>query len=705
MKQILQSFKTGETILEEVPVPLVSANQVLIQTSKSLISLGTERMLVDFGKANYLEKARQQPEKVKMVLDKIRTDGLMPTIDAVRNKLDQPIPLGYSNVGVVKKIGNNVHGIKVGDRVVSNGSHAEMVAVSENLLAKIPDEVSDEKAVFTVVGAIGLQGIRLAQPTLGETFVVQGLGLIGLITCQLLKANGCKVIGIDPDNSKCKLAESFGVQALVLNDQNDPVQLVLERTNQMGADGVLITASASTDEIISQAARMSRKKGRIVLVGVVGLKLNRSEFYEKELSFQVSCSYGPGRYDDQYEQQNIDYPVGYIRWTEKRNFEAVLEAMRSGALNVKPLISEQVDLNFVVEVYNGISKSTSIATIIDYPTIENRINRSTIELAKPSNKPVSGVIGIIGAGNFAKMTMLPALQKAKANIKYIASSGGVSGTHLAKKFGIQNSTTDYTTILSDEEVDLVVVNTRHNSHAKFALEALKSCKHVFVEKPLAITLQQLEEVKQAVENSDKMIIVGYNRRFSTHIQKMKTLIGSYPLNIVATMNAGFIPHDSWIQQMDVGGGRIIGEACHFIDLMIYLTGSLVKEVVMEGLGANPQKNTDNASILLKFENGSVGTIHYYSNGHKGYSKERIEVYTGGKVLVLDNFRKLKGYGFSKFSSLKTRLDKGHTVQFKQLIDYLKKGKEPIIPFEELYNSTKASLMAVESLQVKGWVEV
>lgn len=705
MKQILQSFKTGETILEEVPVPLVSANQVLIQTNKSLISLGTERMLVDFGKASYLEKARQQPERVKMVFEKIRTEGLATTINAIRNKLDQPIPLGYSNVGVVIETGANVHSVKKGDRVVSNGPHAEVVSVPENLVARIPDNVSDEEAAFTVIGAIGLQGIRLAAPTFGETFVVQGLGLIGLITCQLLRANGCRVIGLDPDREKCDLAGELGVHTIHLNKQTDPVQEVMSQTGQVGADGVLITASASTDEIVSQAARMSRKRGRIVLVGVVGLKLNRAEFYEKELTFQVSCSYGPGRYDSDYEDRNQDYPIGFVRWTEQRNFQAVLEALSTRALEVQPLISKQVDLGLVVDEYQHISDSNAIAILINYPRGIDFSDSSVVQITSKEFKSSGGTIGIIGAGNFAKMTMLPALSKLNANIKTIASSGGVSGTHLAKKFGIGNSTTEYKTILSDPDIDLVIVNTRHNSHAAIAVEAMNSGKHVFVEKPLAITLEQLDQIKETWDKTDGSLVVGYNRRFSPHIKKMKSLLGSASMNIVATMNAGFIPPDSWVQQMDVGGGRIIGEACHFIDLMIYLTGSLVKEVVMNGMGPNPEPNVDNASILLKFDNGSLGTINYFSNGDKGYAKERIEAYSGGKVLVLDNFRSLKGYGFSNFSSFKTRLDKGHKTQFKELIESIRDGKKPIIPFHEIYNSAKASMMAIKSLQTSTWVEV
>ena len=707
MKQILQSFKTGATILEDVPEPNVSGNKVLIHTSKSLVSLGTERMLVSFGKASYLEKARQQPDKVKMVLDKVKTDGLMPTIAAVQNKLDQPIPLGYSNVGIVTRVGKSVTAFKEGDRVVSNGPHAEVVAVAKNLVAKIPNEVTDEEAAFTVIGAIALQGLRLAGPTLGETFVVQGLGLIGLITCQLLKTNGCTVIGIDPDQSKCKLADGFGITSIHLGSDN-PVEQVLSLTNQIGADGVIITASASTDEIVSQAAQMSRKRGRIILVGVVGLKLNRAEFYEKELSFQVSCSYGPGRYDEQYEGQGIDYPIGFVRWTEKRNFEAVLEAMRLGTLDVKPLISERVPLEKVVEVYKNISTSDSVATIIEYPERVGKERKTTIQITDGEFKAGKGVLGLIGAGNFAKMTMLPVLAKAGANLKYIASSGGVSGTHLAKKFRIQHSTTNYQTILADEEVDMVIITTQHHMHAPMVCDALNAGKHVFVEKPLAINEEQLENVHQTLlKNTGLSLTVGFNRRFSMHIQKIKSLLGDTPgpMNIIATMNAGAIPQDSWIQDMERGGGRIIGEACHFIDLMVFITGSKVKAVCMNAMGPNAKLGTDNASILVRFENGSNGVVNYFANGSKGYSKERVEVFSQRRTLVLDNFRTLQGYGFKGFKKLKTKQDKGHKKQFELLVDRVANGGNPLITIDEIYNVSRASIMAVESLKSGGLVEI
>ncbi len=488
MKQILQSFKTGETILDEIPAPLVSPGSILIQTTRSLVSLGTERMLVEFGKSSLISKARQQPDRVKQVLDKIRTDGLIPTLEAVFNKLEQPLPLGYCHVGKVIEIGEGVTEFNIGDRVASNGQHAEFVNIPKNLVVKIPDQVCDEEATFTVVGSIGLEGIRLCNPTFGEVIVVTGLGLIGLLTAQMLIANGCKVIGIDIDSEKCKLAETWGVVSVNPAAGLDPVKAVMEATNGIGADGVIITASAKNNDIISQAAQMSRKRGRIVLIGVVGLNLSRAEFYEKELTFQVSCSYGPGRYDENYEQKGIDYPIPFVRWTEKRNFETILQAISSGKLKVKELISEVIELDDYKKIYNEIGHSRSIASILKYNHKESSFQtlevsqNNTIILENRSFKGKKGVIGVIGAGNFTKMTMLPALKGTDARFKYIASSAGVTGTALAKKYRFTHSTTDFKQILLDEEVDTVFITTRHNSHSNFVVETLKSGKHVFVEK-------------------------------------------------------------------------------------------------------------------------------------------------------------------------------------------------------------------------------
>jgi len=708
MKQIIQSFKTGETLLEDIPAPMVRKGSVLIQTSRSLVSLGTERMLVEFGKANLLAKARQQPERVKQVLDKIKSDGLLPTLETVFNKLEQPLPLGYCNVGHIIEVGEGVSNFKIGDRVVSNGHHAEYVCVPENLVASIPDSVTDDEAAFTVIGSIGLQGIRLLNPTLGETVVVTGLGLIGLLTAQLLLANGCRVIGLDFDEAKLKLAASWGI--ITCNPKvEDPVKFVEAYTNNTGADGVVITASTKTDEIISQAALMSRKRGRIILVGVIGLQLNRAEFYEKELTFQVSCSYGPGRYDENYEQRGIDYPISFVRWTEKRNFEAILSALSMGKIHVTEMITERVPLQDYLTIYGSIGQSKSIASILIYPEKLTEPSR-TITLTNGNYTPSKGVIGIVGAGNFTKMTMLPALKGTDANFKYIASASGVSGTALAKKYGFSHSTTDFKEILNDKEVDLVLITTRHNLHADQVIRSLQAGKHVFVEKPLALDEAQLNLILDAYQEAQLLhpnitVHVGFNRRFSPHITSIKKSIGSGPMNIVATMNAGSIPANVWVQDMKIGGGRIIGEACHYIDLCSYLTGSNVKAVLMNALGQSPGENTDNASILLKYEDGSNAVINYFSNGNKGYSKERLEIYSQERTIIMDNFRKTTAFGFKNYKGISTKQDKGHNAQFSLLINRIQTGGASLIPFESIINTTRASFAAIQSLKESKWIFV
>lgn len=706
MRQIIQDMKSGQTILEEVPVPQVKSGSVLIKTSCSLVSLGTERMLVEFGKASLIDKARQQPDKVKQVLDKIKTDGVQPTIEAVFNKLGHPLPLGYCNSGTVVAIGNGVTEFKVGDRVASNGQHAEYVCVPKNLVAKIPENVSDEEAAFTVIGSIGLQGIRLINPQLGETVVVIGLGLIGLIAAQLLQANGCRVIGIDFDEEKIQLAREKNIIGINPTKGTDPVKYVLEETASYGADAILITASTKTDEVIHQAAEMSRKKGRIVLVGVIGLGLRRDDFYKKELSFQVSCSYGPGRYDDDYENRGIDYPLPFVRWTEKRNFETVLQAIAMGRIDVKSLITEEVKLDNYKEIYGDMRKHGSIASIIKYPSDSKM--RTVVEVTSLNFTGTKGQIGIIGAGNFTSATMLPALTKSKACIRYIASAQGLSAKILAKKVGAKRATSDYHEILKDDVVDLVMITTRHNLHAPMVLDALYAGKHVFVEKPLCLNQKELGEIVTAYQMAQKngvTLTVGFNRRFSSFAVKMKELAGKGVKNIIATMNAGFIPSEVWVHDLKTGGGRIIGEACHFIDLCSFLTDSIVTSVCMNAMGENPEENTDNASILLRYKDGSNAVINYFANGSKSYSKERVEIYTQEKTLVLDNWRELKGYGCKGFTKMKKSMDKGHTTQFSLLNERILRGGEALIPFCSIINTTKASFACIESLKLNKWIEI
>jgi len=704
MKQIVQHLGNGHTELLSVPIPECNNESILVQTSRSLVSLGTEKMLVEFGKSSLISKAKQQPDKVKEVFDKIKSDGFISTYSAVKNKLDQPIPLGYCNVGTVIEVGRNVHNFKVGDRVVSNGPHSEYVVIPKNLAARIPDSVSDDEATFTVIGSIALQGIRLSKPTFGETIVVVGLGLIGLISAQLLKANGCNVIGFDYDQNKVNLAKSFDIDAINPGSGVNQVDYVLQKTNNVGSDGVIITATNSSNEIVSQSAQMSRKRGRIVLVGVVGLDIKRSDFYEKELSFQVSCSYGPGRYDNNYEQCGHDYPLPFVRWTENRNFQAVLQSISNGTLKVDSLITQRVSIDNYINIYNNLGNSNNIASLLVFRGDDNP-KTQTVEITEKKYNSEKPVLGLIGAGNFTSSTILPILSKAKAQIKTIASSNGLSGTIQAKKHKIVQSTTDYKSILSDIEINTVLITTQHGSHAKIVTEALENDKYVFVEKPLAIDHEGLKMVEKAHADSKGWVSVGFNRRFAPLSIKLKKHISHSPLNISATMNAGYIPPESWVHDIKNGGGRIIGEACHFIDLCTYLTDSKVYSVCMSGMGLNPDRGIDNASILLKYENGSNAVINYFSNGSKSYTKERIEVYQHNSTLVLNNFRRLEGYGIKGFKSKSTKQDKGHFNQFKMFLQNIENAEGPIVPWEITLNTSKAAIAAVDSIVEGKWIYV
>lgn len=700
MKQIIQNLNSGETSLIEVPAPMVMEGHLLIQSVCSLVSAGTERMLVDFGRANWLNKVRQQPERVKTVLEKIKTDGLGPTFDAIKSKINKPIPLGYCNSGIVIGVGAGVSGFRVGDRVASNGAHAEVVQVPQNLAAKIPDSVSNESAAFTVIGAIALQGIRLIQPTFGETVVVIGLGLIGQIAVQLLKANGCRVIGIDTDKQKCSLAESYGITAICSANNADISGTILSLTRQIGADAVLITAAAKDDSIVSDAAKMSRKRGRIVLVGVVNLNLQRSDFYEKELSFQVSCSYGPGRYDYDFEKNGNDYPIGFIRWTAKRNFEAVLQAMASGQLEVASLISNKLPIEDYTKVYNALTHPDNAAVIFLY---QQDLQHSSSIAFKAVNKAAAAGVAIIGAGNFSSKVIVPLLKKNATNIQFVASANGLNAAQLARQFSIANATTDLNQIWENDNVDTVIIATQHNTHADLCMKALSAGKNVFVEKPLAIHQAELEALKVQYQQANQIIDVGFNRRHAPLAQKMKQLLGehAHPINIVITVNAGKIPEHSWLSDIKASGGRINGELCHFVDLASFLTDSNV-ELVCTNNAANSEEDV---TVLLRFENGSAAAINYFSNGNKAYDKERVEVFSQGKILVLENWKRLTGFGFKGFSSTTAVQDKGHERQFKLLSERISKGGAALIPFESLYNTSAATIAAVQSLQEQRWIRL
>jgi predicted dehydrogenase/threonine dehydrogenase-like Zn-dependent dehydrogenase len=710
MKQVLQNLKSGVTELVEAPCPSVSDGHILVNSTRSLISAGTERMLVEFGKASYLEKARQQPEKVKMVLDKVRTDGLMATVDAVQSKLDQPLPLGYCNVGVVSEVGGGDGRFQPGDRVVSNGPHADVVKVPFNLAAKIPDGVEDEEAAFVVIGAIGLQGIRLAQPTLGEAVVVTGVGLIGLLTVQLLKAQGCRVLAIDFDDHKLELARSFGAEACNPGKGEDPVAVGMAFSRGRGVDAVLITASTKSNDPIAQAARMCRKRGRIVLVGVAGLELNRSDFYEKEISFQVSCSYGPGRYDPKYEEEGRDYPLGFVRWTEQRNFEAILDMLACGQLSVKPLISRRVPFDDASEAYKVLSEDkAALGIVLKYQSDTTERRRTEVRLGGVERYTAGvPVLGFIGAGNYASRMLIPAFKQAGANFHTIVTAGGVSGVIHGRKSGFAVASTDVDAMLATPEINTVVVVTRHNSHALFVEKCLRTGKHVFVEKPLANTIEQLSRVEAAfkaahTDGEGPIIFVGYNRRYAPQVVKMKELLASVkePKSFIMTMNAGAIPADHWTQDPEVGGGRIIGEACHYIDLMRYFADSEIVSVQARRMGDAPgvEVTEDKAAITLGFADGSFGTIHYLANGASCFPKERIEIFAAGGVLQLDNFRKLKGFGWPGFNKMNlARQDKGQKACAAAFLDAVKRGGVAPIPAKEIFEVARVSIEAADLLR-------
>jgi predicted dehydrogenase len=708
LKQVLQHLKTGEIELADLPSPSVRPGHLLLQTRASLISAGTERMLLEFGKSSLLAKAWAQPEKVRQVLDKIKSDGLWQTLDVVFSRLDEPLPLGYCNAGVVVEVGDGVKGFEVGDRVANNGPHAEMVCVPRNLCARIPENVPDEDAAFTVLAAIGLQGIRLLVPTLGESIAVLGLGLIGLVTVQLLIANGCHVLGVDLNPDRLKLAEQLGAEPVNPGAGADPVAAAMAFSDGHGVDGVLIAASSKSNDIVRQAAQMCRTRGRIVLVGVVGLELNRSEFYKKELTFQVSCSYGPGRYDPNYEDRGQDYPLGFVRWTEQRNFEAVLDLLAEGRLNVGPLVNRRIEHTRATEAYRILVEDpNALGILLTYPQEPPPQKRS---VALPADKRAVGaavaagrvVAGVIGGGNFAKVTLLPRLKGLPIVWKTIADANGTAGVHVGRKFGFSQATADYREILADPEINLVLILTPHHLHARMVMETLAAGKNAAVEKPLCLSIEELRQVRQAYEKAGgSQLLVGFNRRFSPHVAKMKSLLDTrtQPMCMSMMVNAGINPPESWVQDPKIGGGRIIGEGCHWIDMMSFLAGAPVTQIVATRMGDSPAVaiRDDKATVTLTLADGSIGTLHYFGNGHGSYQKETLEVFCDGKVLRCDNFTTLRGYGWPGFSKMKLRRwDKGHRGEFAALAEAISQGRPPLMPFEQIENVMLATFAAVES---------
>ncbi len=690
MLQLLQNLGNGETLVADVPAPGVAEGTLLIATRRSLVSAGTERMLVDFGRGSLLDKARQQPEKVKMVLDKVRTDGLFATIEAVRSKLDQPLALGYCNVGEVIEVGRGVEGFAPGDRVASNGPHAQVVRVPRNLCAKVPDQVDDETAAFTVLSAIALQGIRL--------------------TVQLLRASGCRVLGVDLDRARIELARVLGAETCDLSAGDDPIARGLAFSLGRGVDGVIVAASTQSSAPIEQAARMSRKRGRIVLVGVTGLELNRADFYEKELTFQVSCSYGPGRYDPSYEAEGHDYPIGFVRWTEQRNLQAVLAMMAKGALDVRALISHRFAIGDAARAYDTLlNDRAALGILLSYAGSADTqslpaLKKSSVTLAPAPDHTPGGqsVVAMVGAGNYGSRVLLPALRAAGAQFDTLVTSGGASGFHHGRKWGFARASTDFARdVLANPRINTVVIATRHDSHARLAAQSLAAGLHVFVEKPLAISVEGVAQIENALAQATRagkspLLMVGFNRRFAPLVVKLKELLARTvePKAFVYTINAGAIAPDHWTQNLAIGGGRIVGEACHFIDLLRHLAGCAVVGHNIATIGPHTAVPvpSDNAMITLRFADGSIGAIHYLANGGKQFEKERLEVFCGNGVLALSNFLRLTGYGWPGFRGLRLwRQDKGQAACVAAFIDAIRNGGPPPIALDEIIETSKLAL--------------
>lgn len=705
MKQVIQNFKTGELYVDEVPIPSITERMVLVENKFSLISAGTERGTVKVGKASLLGKAKQRPDLVAQVLQNIKKEGIKATLDKVRTKLDSLKALGYSTAGVVSASLDSSGKFKPGDRVACAGqdyaSHAEVVSIPQNLVAKIPDNVSFEEASFSTLGAIALQGVRQAEPRLGDKIGVIGLGLLGQLTVQLLKANGCQVFGIDLSKNLVDLSKESGAeQAMLRNDSN--LHTAMDNfTNGYGFDSVIITAAAPTNDPIELAAAISRKKGKVIVVGAVKMDIPRDpDFYRKELDLRMSCSYGPGRYDAVYEEDGQDYPYAYVRYTEQRNMETFLDLVASGSVKLKNLITHTFDINDAEKAYDivlGKTKEHHIGILLGYPDSENK-STSSINLKAEPLKNIN--VGFIGAGSFAQSYLIPYAKATGASLDTVVTSKGITAKNVAQKFAFNNASSDAKDILTNKEINTVFIATPHNSHASYVIEALKARKNVFVEKPLAMNYDELEEVKNAYSIGNTRLMVGFNRRFSPVAIKLKEefLNNGEPKVINIRVNAGFIPKDHWTQNPNLGGGRIIGEMCHFIDLMQFFTDSKPVKVYADTIKTNNQALTpeDNIAITISFEDGSLGNLVYLGNGDKSLPKELIEVFSGGKVGRIHDFRKGEIHKGNKTVQLK--LDgKGHKQEVNAFISSLETGIEAPISFDSIYLTTLTTFKILDSI--------
>ena len=708
MKQVLQNRKDGAPSVVDVPVPALQKGRVLVRTAASLISSGTERAVVELLGKGLVQEARDRPDLVRAVMDKARKEGLRNTFSAVRDKLSAATALGYSAAGIVIGVGDDVTEFRIGDRVACAGagfaSHAEAISVPRNLCVQLPASVSFEAGAFGTLGAIALQGVRLAEPTLGESVVVIGLGLVGQLTVQLLKANGCRVLGIDLDAERVRLAMQLGADAAYVSG-DEVKRAVQEWTRGRGADAVLLTAATDSSEPLSLAGEISRSKGRVVIVGLTGMEVPRQPFYLRELSLKISMSYGPGRYDPEYEERGHDYPIGYVRWTEKRNIEAFLDLVAAQRINIDALVTHRFPIDEAARAYQliaGESHEPYLGVVLNYDT-ERELERSIQLTGRSAPEKQSVRIGLIGAGNYVTAMLLPHFKTQRADFRSLQTASGVSANNVGKKFGFARAVSTSDEVINDPDVNLVVIGTQHDLHAPLTRQALAANRDVFAEKPLALNDEELEAVLAAAQNSSGRLMVGFNRRFSPLVRKAKEIFAgrSEPLSILYRVNAGRIPREHWAQDPEKGGGRIIGEVCHFVDLLQYLIGALPISVFAEAVsGNNPSVvNQDSVFITLRFADGSNGAIAYLAEGDAGLGKERVEIFGEQKTFVLDDYRRASLYHKGKEEQFTLRSqDKGQAEEVKAVCAMVLKGGPSPIPLEELAATTRATFRIVESLR-------
>jgi polar amino acid transport system substrate-binding protein len=721
MKQILQNQKTGEMKVTDVPSPAVQRGRVLVRTHSSLISAGTERMVVESGQQGLLGRALAQPSLVKQVFQRAKDEGVVNTINAVRSKLGSLTALGYSASGTVIDVGSDVTEFQKGDRVACAGvgyaSHAEVLSVPKNLCVRLPDNLSFDAAAFGTLGAISLQGVRLAEPTLGESVVVIGLGLIGQLTVQLLKANGCRVFGLDLDEQKIQLARRLGAEGGCAPDA-DAKRKVMEWTRGRGADAVLIAAATSSNQPVELAGEISRLKGRVVAVGLVGLDIPRNLYFARELTLKISMSYGPGRYDPEYEERGHDYPFAYVRWTEGRNIEAFLDLAADGRINVEPLITHRFPIAEGERAYGliaGETKEPYLGILLQYDAerpLESRVEIAT-DTTERKTQPTTAKsvrLGMIGAGGYAKALLLPNFKENGVEFQTIATASGVSARETATRYGFRYCASGADEVLGDDEVNLIVIATRHDLHAELAQRGLERGRHVFVEKPLALNDEELEGVLRAATESSGQLMVGFNRRFSPHALAAREFFKdrSAPLSINYRVNAGRIPRSHWTQDPNEGGGRIIGEVCHFVDLMHYLTGSTTTRVYAESISSRNHETVDEDSVFitLRFADGSNGSIAYLAEGDKAMAKERVEVFGEGKIFVLDDFLSATTYKNGREETNKLRRqDKGQANEVRAVCEAVLQGRDAPIRLDDLAATTRATFRIRESLRKGEVMEV